>query len=159
MSENLSLVISQFEIHNKLFGNVLEDTESNSSSQINEFTNHIAWIAGHIVSSRFAITNLLGLNTMEPYPGLFEHGKGIDQNAEYPPISNQLNAWDEITPQLIEKLKSTSDEELDAKGPFNVPTGNKIGQIINFFAHHEAYHIGQLGILRKYFGKEAMKYN
>jgi len=28
-----------------------------------------------------------------------------------------------------------------------------------FLMHHEAYHIGQPGILRKYLGKEAMKYN
>jgi uncharacterized damage-inducible protein DinB len=159
MNNKLEAVISQFEIHNILFGNVLEGTEENNAHSLNEFTNHISWIAGHLVSSRYMIANLLGLQLEEPYVGLFEHGKGIDRKAEYPTISKQINAWNEITPQLIEKLKSTPDETLDNKGPFKVPTGETIGQIINFFAHHEAYHLGQLGILRKYFGKEAMKYN
>ncbi|WP_155208447.1 hypothetical protein [Xanthovirga aplysinae] len=35
---------------------------------------------------------------------------------------------------------------------------NIMAKMLAFFAHHEAYHIGQMGIIRKYFGEAAMEY-
>ncbi len=159
MDGTLNLITAQFELHNRLFKNVVEGLENNKSAQLNEYTNHAAWLAGHIVSSRYALTNVLGAGVTEPHPGLFEHGKGINPAAEYPGLDTCAKDFDEITPKLEEKLKSLTAEQLNAEGPFKVPMGQRMDQIIAFFAHHEAYHIGQLGILRKYFGKEAMKYS
>ena len=42
MSNNLSAIISQFELHNNLFRNAVKETENSSSAPLNEFTNHIA---------------------------------------------------------------------------------------------------------------------
>ena len=49
---------------------------------------------------------------------------------------------------------------LASDSPVNVPFGDKTMKgFLAFLMHHEAYHIGQMGILRKYLGNEAMKYD
>lgn len=76
MDHRLDLVIAQFQLHNRLFKNVLEGMEEHRSEQPAEMTNHAAWLAGHLVSSRFMMGQIVGLKVQEPHPGLFEHGKG-----------------------------------------------------------------------------------
>ena len=102
---------------------------------------------------------MLGIGDKEPHPELFGNGKGIDTAADYPSLTNNLKDWDTITSKFSEALSALTTEQLDAKAPFPSPLGDTIGGMLAFLAHHEAYHIGQLGILRKYFGKEAMKYD
>ena len=159
MANGLSYIASQYELHNKLFKNVVEDLEKEKADRPTDATNHSAWIAGHIVSARFFVANMLGVPDQEPYSELFGQGKAIEDGVSYPSLSDQLNHFNDINLKIGDKLRNIEEEKLKEAAPFPLPTGETVGDLINFLAHHEAYHIGQLGLLRKYFGKEAMKYD
>jgi len=67
--------------------------------------------------------------------------------------------WNAISGIISEALANLPADALEADAP-NVPIpGGKLGDFFDFLMHHEAYHIGQMGILRKFLGKESMKYN
>ncbi len=142
----------------RLFNNVLLDLEADHTTRPTEATNHIGWLAGHLVSTRVMLVNLLGGAATDPFPDIFGNGKGIDDSLTYPSLERSIADWQAIAPQLIEALKKVNGEALSARSPIPTPMGEQLGEVVAFFAHHEAYHIGQIGILRKYFGHEAMKY-
>lgn len=159
MGNKLDLLISQFELHTKLYNNAVEGLEEVRTNRLNDYTNHAAWLAGHIVSSRYFIGSLLGVTDQEPHPEIFGQGKGIDTSFDYPSIEVDAKDFNDYSPKVLEAFKSFPEEKLNEKAPIPAPTGDTIGALVTFLLHHEAYHIGQLGILRKYFGKEAMKYS
>lgn len=159
MSNSIHHLINQFNLQTKLFKNVTRDlTNDQSVTQMNLHTNHAAWLAGHIVSTRFMIANAIGLQEKEPFPDLFANGKGRDDEANYPTMSELLAGWDLLADKIAERLDSLDEETLRSTMPRPVPTGDTLADLISFILHHEAYTIGQLGILRRFFGLEAMKY-
>ena len=156
---SVSSTIGQFNLQSRLFNNVTVDLpEDKRHERMNENTNHIAWLTGHIVSTRYMLLNLLGVQASEPFPNLFEQGKGI-QEGEYPTQAELTAGWDSLSEQLSSRLNELTDAELDAESPIKIPIGPTMRDTLAFFAHHEAYTIGQLGIYRRFFGLEAMKYS
>lgn len=153
-------VLEIFELQTRLLKNVLNEINEDYLQVRPEGNiNHMAWITGHVVSSRHGIVNLMGGQLNYQYDDLFGQGKGIE-DTQYPSIEELTSSWKSISEMLMKKLAEISTEQLKEEAPFKVPLGNgSMRSLITFFAHHEAYHIGQLGILRKYFGADAMKYN
>lgn len=147
-----------YRLQERLFNNVTDSMVGNDGARPNEQTNHAAWLAGHLVSTRFMLANIFGIEEKEPHPALFGNGKGIDADATYPPVSESVASWNAINEKLNPALENVSDEMMAADGPAPVPMGKTMGDFLAFIAHHEAYHLGQLGMLRKYFGQEAMSY-
>jgi hypothetical protein len=55
-------------------------------------------------------------------------------------------------------LAGLPPESMDRPAPFS-PTGNPketVGSLLAAFAFHEAYHVGQTGILRRVIGREGV---
>lgn len=160
MSNSIKHLINQFNLQTRLFNNVTTGIkDSDSTKQMNENTNHTAWLTGHTVSTRFMLAGALGLKEAEPYPELFQNGKGLDKNAKYPSMADLTSGWNSISEKVAAALNALSEEVLATKMPRPVPTGDTLGDFISFLMHHEAYTIGQLGIYRRFHGEEAMKYN
>jgi hypothetical protein len=100
-----------------------------------------------------------GVKVQNPYPGLFEKFKPYDAADKYPSLDEIKNEWDKVSALLKDALASVTEDMLAADSPFKSPIGdNSSGGTIAFFAQHESYDIGQLGILKKYLTKEAMSY-
>lgn len=159
MSNSIKHLVSQFNLQTRLFNNVTVGVnDDHSHVQMNNNTNHIAWLTGHTVSTRYMLANVLGLRVQEPFPTYFENGRGIDKNVKYPSMGELTKDWTTISEKIEPVLKNLSEEALDNTAPFSVPTGNTLGDFISFLMHHEAYTIGQLGISRRYVGLDAMKY-
>jgi len=72
---------------------------------------------------------------------------------EYPPLYEVLAEWDELHEATLAHLAEMSAAEFDAESPARFPTDDRsiLGGIA-FLAFHEAYHVGQMGLVRKYFG-------
>ncbi|MEM7041073.1 MAG: DinB family protein [Bacteroidota bacterium] len=158
-SSPVSQLLNMFGMHDRLFKNVTADLSGNVDQRLSADVNHLGWLAGHLVSTRYFLANVLGTEVQEPHPDLFANGKGIDAEASYPSLDSSIAAWDEITATLATAFQNINADFLDAKAPFATPMGDTMADFFGFMAHHEAYHIGQMGILRKYFGHEGMKYN
>ena len=160
MSNSIKHLINQFNLQTRLFNNVLAGiSDADSMKQMNANTNHVAWLTGHTVSTRFMIANALGLKVKEPFPSLFENGKGMDKGAKYPSMKELTKDWNSVSEKIATALNTLTEDALQNKVPHPVPTGDTLGDFISFINHHEAYTIGQLGIARRYHGLEAMSYN
>lgn len=150
----------QFDLNTRLFTNALADLdEVDATARPNGHTNNVAFIAGHLVESRAWTARLAGANAPAPFGGVLEHAMTIDDVGTLPRLDAIRAAWPEVTASLAGAL-----ELLDA-GRLEAPTSQRfpgvpdtmLGALV-FLGHHEAYHIGQLGLLRKYLGLEAMAY-
>lgn len=152
-------LISQFNLQTKLFNNVTAGiSDAESIKLMSENANHVAWLTGHLVSTRYMLAGVLGLKETEPFPELFAQGKGMDKNAKYPGMANLTKDWASVSEKVAKALSSVTEENLNAKAPFPLPTGDTMGDFFSFLMHHEAYTIGQVGIYRRFLGKEAMSY-
>jgi uncharacterized damage-inducible protein DinB len=117
------------------------------------------WLAGHVVSTRFMLCNVLGSPAQEPFAELFEKGKGIDDTAAYPAMGELTKDWDAISAQLIKAFEAMAEDVFEGAAPIEVPVQDQTMRgMITFFMHHESYHLGQLGLLRKAHGYGAMGY-
>ena len=70
------------------------------------------------------------------------------------PWNELLDGFHKMQQPLMEGIESAPQATMDAPAPFS-PTGNPdetIGSLLATLAFHEAYHAGQLGILRRITG-------
>lgn len=157
---SLQPAIEAFKLQTRLFRNVTKDiTEDHASGLFGGSPNHISWITGHIVSTRYMLGNVLGLSDREPFPELFERGQGIKEDAKYPSIEKLTAGWEEFADKIIARLESLNEDELLADPPVQTPIAEyNLRGFITFICHHEAYHIGQLSLARRHFGYEPMSY-
>ena len=56
-------------------------------------------------------------------------------------------------------LNVTAPEPLGSAFADNSSFGNTLAGVWAFLNHHQAYHIGQIGLLRRGFGKPPMRYD
>lgn len=163
MSETLAAttdVCTIYEVNNRLFNTVLDTVaEADADKQMNDNCNCIRWNAGHLINSRFWTAQMIGIQVEDPYNGLFKHGEKYDANADYPTLEEMKQVWNDLGDRFIEELKQVSSDKLAEEPPMKFPISDQtLGGLVAFLAQHESYHIGQMGINRKFLGYEAMGY-
>ncbi len=154
MNSMTSPLIAQYKLTSQLFDSVLEGIDDHTAGiRLNDKTNHILFIAGHIVSSRYGSANLLGLGAASPFNGICNRGATLQEPSKYPPLPEMLQEWHSISDRLFELLEITDDNKLLEPLPVGFPTvDTTIRGGLHFLAGHEMFHIGQLIFLRKSFG-------
>ncbi len=153
---------AQFDLQTRLFNNVTDGIgEQEAHLRNSEQINHIKWIAGHMLNTRLSgISKVVGLQSDDTYAAQFGRGKSLDPQAQYPSMEEITARWQATAPAIGAALSNVPEEVLSAKSPVPAPIADDtIRGLLSFLISHEAYHIGQLGILRKLAGKEAMAYN
>lgn len=157
----ISALIDQFNLQTRLFNNVLKDVDSASYSKLpSQSSNNYEWLAGHVLNARYNLANVLGLNLKSPCASQFDNFKAYEAGIAYLPVDELRKDWPKISEKMVAKLEELDDKFISSPAPFRVPVADTTMKgIIAFFAHHEAYHIGQLGYLRKYLGLPAMSYD
>ncbi len=148
-------------MNDRLFNSALEGiSEEQSKERITGHVNPVNWIASHTVWARYNTLMFLGKPADNPYNGLFENFKAYDVSLNYPSLSEIKSEWKKVSVLLNDALGSVSEEHLAGDSPLKSPIGDFTnGGTIAFLAQHESYDIGQLGLLKKFFTKEAMNYN
>jgi uncharacterized damage-inducible protein DinB len=164
---SVDILSKQFALHNRLFNNVLEGIEDASGGmRLNDQVNHLQWIAGHLVDTRYKFAPMFGLQASYPHTGLFTDAtkpppnkRALDESITYPPLSETLQYWNDIASQFAEAVGNVTDEQAASELPFGTPIGGKsLLGLLGFLTSHESYHIGQMSIVRKYLGLSAMSY-
>ncbi|MEO8769346.1 MAG: DinB family protein [Ferruginibacter sp.] len=150
-----------FNMNERLFLNALDGiTDSQAKERISENNNPLTWIATHTVWARYNMLMFLGKPVKNPYEGMFEGFRPYDKNDQYPTLEALKADWKKASTLLRDAIHSVSEEYLAAESPLKSPIGDFTnGGTIAFLAQHESYDIGQIGFLKKYYTKEAMKYN
>jgi uncharacterized damage-inducible protein DinB len=116
-------------------------------------SNHLMWVAGHLVASRGTVLKTLGSEWSDPWNSLFARGAKLAPPDQYPGSEEIRRAWKDVSEQLSASLASVPADLL-AKP---VPEGRRsfdgtVGGLVAFLAFHETYHVGQVSYLRKWLG-------
>ena len=82
----------------------------------------------------------------------------IDDIKKYPKLKSVLSEWKNLDKLFDEKMSRLSSKNLEAKLDMDFGGGKKVINMIAFLAEHEAYHVGQLAFIRKYFGMKAVTF-
>lgn len=107
------------------------------------------WVLGHIVSSRNHLLGLLGAEAVLPSDrlGVYQRGSGGLGGQELP-FESLVQAFVDAQGRIEAALLGMSDERFAELVAAEKPPENPA--MLQF---HEAYHIGQLGLLRRIVGK------
>ena len=161
MNKSINQLKVIFGLNDRLFINSLQGiNEEQAKERIIGHVNPVNWIAAHTTWARYNALMFLGAPATNPYNDLFENFRAYDSSLNYPTIAEIKDEWKKVSGLLKEALLSVSEEHLAQDTPIKNPSGDFTnGGTIAFFAQHESYDIGQLGLLKKFFTKEAMSYN
>ncbi|WP_259070292.1 DinB family protein [Mucilaginibacter sp. X4EP1] len=163
------ILIAQYDLHNLLFNNVIADiNDAESNQSILEPMNNVKWLAGHLLWAQRNLARMGGADVIIPW---MEHF--LQKNAstpeeinapkgEFPTLQQIKDKWNEINLPIRAGLESLPEETLNQIISSNhplFPFDDTLAGLLAFINHHQAYTIGQIGILRRGMGKEAMKYD
>lgn len=160
MIDLIKPVDSIFFLNTKLFSNCLEGvTHEIYLNRMNDSSSSIAFIACHILDARFYTAGLSGIEIVNPYKDVFDVIKNPEQIDLFPPLEKIEELWKGISVVIENQFKIITETELLKEAPLQLPLTEKtIIGALTFFMQHESYHIGQIALLRKHFGLQAMKY-
>lgn len=121
--------------------------------------NCLNWVLGHLTRAR--VMAVQGLGQEPPFPledfGAYDDRGGVPFTRETAlPLDELKRRFKALQEPLVRGLSEMSPEALSKPAPFS-PTGNPnetMGTLFVAFAFHEAYHVGQTGLLRRIAGKE-----
>lgn len=121
--------------------------------------NCLNWVVGHLLAIYNLSLPVLGQDAVMSPSALKRYDRGsppLRDRTEAIDISDLLAAWDETSRRVDAGLASLAPESLGEPAPFS-PTGNPnetVGSLLTTVAWHQAYHVGQTGILRRIAGKD-----
>lgn len=160
-----NLLLTQFDLHHRLYNNVLAgftDEETNQRLHGDKNMNQVKYLAGHLLNSQYGLGIIAGINPEVKWNDLFAvMGQSeAKDDIEYPDIEEIKNEWNGMHEAIRNGLERLNPKVLNTKppAPFD-QVADSIGDLWAFINHHQAYHIGQIGILRRGFGKEPMRYD
>jgi hypothetical protein len=117
-------------------------------------SNPLLWMAGHLIHFRSRLLTLLGVPRDFPWGSMFDTGSRVGPAEQYPEPEELVAMWEELSALLMERLDTLTDTDLSAPPAARVPsTDATVRGTIGFFALHEAYHVGQMGYVRKWLGR------
>lgn len=156
-------LLTQFDLHHKLYNNVLSgfsDEESNKRLYGDTKMNHVKYLAGHLLNAQYGLAEIAGISFDVKWNELFAAAGQSEakDDIEYPEIDSIKAEWNKLHEQTRAGLEKLTSKDLEKESPYKELFGS-IGEMWAFLNHHQAYHIGQIGILRRGFGKEPMSYD
>jgi hypothetical protein len=119
----------------------------------------MAFLAAHLVDSRHWLARVAGLTIENPFGPRLDGARGIEDLKDCPTVEESRQAWRTLAQPLAARLQAIDASVLDQQSPTRFPISDRtVVGTIAFLLHHEAYHIGQLALLRRYTGSPAMSY-
>jgi len=162
-------LLAQYDLHDVLFNNAIDNINDDEANKcIVEPLNSIKWLAGHLLWAQRSLIRIGGAQVEIPWTGHFLTAQGSTEEerkmpkGEFPTIEQIRNKWNETSVAIREGLANLPEEALNAviEGRHPVtPFDNTVAGLWAFINDHQAYHIGQIGILRRALGKDAMQYS
>ena len=151
-----TLRLNRRRLHNCLAGL----TDDQARVRPTASTNSAAFVAAHLVDSRFYTLGLLGIKRESPLTGAKGGFNDIAQVTSYPTLAEIAKAWTSASEAMEQRLGTLTAAELDAPLDPGFPVEPKtLLGVFTFLVQHDSYHLGQLALLRKQAGLPAMTYD
>ena len=154
MHASIVTVAEQFRITTNLFIKAVSGLDGEQAMRRpGPVSNPLLWMAGHVTHFRTRLLTLVGVPTDFPWGGLFDTGAKVGPPELYPKAEEIVAVWEEMSELLVERLDALTEEDLAAPPIARVPTTDAtLRGAIGYFSLHEAYHVGQMGYVRKWLG-------
>lgn len=158
MHPHMEVLAAQARLHRRLFQNCLVDIDDATAvRRPNETTNHLAFLACHLTEAREYLIDQLGGEKRNPFPEIPEI-QSVEDFDDWPPLDRIRTAWHDVSDRLETLMADVDRETLESAVEMPFLDDPTVDGFATFLLHHEAYHIGQMALLRKYFGLPAMEY-
>ena len=160
MDPRLIPLAEMLRLNTRLFRNCLAGlADPKARERPSDATNSGAFLAAHLVDSRYVLS-LLGGKESSPLKGAKGGFNDISQVTAYPSLAEIQAAWTGVAETLDRRLTTLTAAELDAPLDPGFQVGNKtLLGVFTFMVQHDCYHLGQLGLVRKFVGLPAMTYD
>ncbi|NNG15807.1 MAG: DinB family protein [Gemmatimonadales bacterium] len=114
----------------------------------------IAWVIGHLLHYRHELMKILGSPEDDPFK---EFSGSATDGMDYPALEELTKSWAEVSQRVLAVVSRATDQQIEAALPADggPHAERRVLDTLIFFTWHEAYHMGQLGTLRKQFGLTA----
>jgi uncharacterized damage-inducible protein DinB len=139
--------------------NLRELSQEDSLVEPRKSGNCLNWVLGHLTRTRLQALALLG--QQPPFP--IEDFKAYSGEEPFCredalPFEELQRRFKAVGEPLERGLEAMSEEELAKPAPFSPSDDPKetIGSLLAAIAFHEAYHAGQVGLLRRVVGREGV---
>jgi hypothetical protein len=159
MDPRLSSLIAIFNLNSHLFRKLTQQVSEELARQRPNDTYSIVFLACHLVEARDCLARLLGIEKTRSLSEVLQSMTTVVELNNEPPLDQVITAWDDVTGLLEKRIPCVSSQQLDEKSNnrFPVRDGSVFGGMV-FLLHHESYHIGQMALVRRYFGDVAAPY-
>jgi hypothetical protein len=154
VSTPVSIVAEQFKVTTNLYLKALGGV---SREQLlrrpGERSNPLLWIAGHLTLSRVRVVNVLGGAREPQWPELFATGSKVHDVSHYPDVGEVTTLWRDLADEIQQRLRAFPADRWEAPVQIRIPSddGTMRGALA-LITFHEAYHVGQMGYVRKWLG-------
>lgn len=115
--------------------------------------NCLNWVVGHIVASRNGVLKVLGAEPHWPAEQADRYARGsapVTGPGGAASFQRIVRAFDESQERIAARLSEVTEADLAKPHAQD----QSVGEWLSFLHFHEAYHIGQTGLLRRLAGKE-----
>ena len=120
--------------------------------------NCINWVVGHLVDGYQRVLRALDVDPVMEPESLARYRRGelpLEDGAQAVELARLRRAWDESVLRLGARLPELDDAALtSAPAGVRAHEGETLGSLLAGALFHQAYHAGQLGLLRRIVGKE-----
>ena len=154
MHASIGPVAEQFRITTNLFSKAMNGVDAEEAMRRpGELSNPLLWLAGHVTHFRTRLVTLVGVPHAFPWGSLFDTGAKVGPASIYPRPQEIVAVWEELSDILAQRLTVLTETDLAAPPASRVPTTDAtLRGAIGYFSLHEAYHVGQMGYVRKWLG-------
>jgi hypothetical protein len=146
-------------IHRRVRSNLEGMTQAESLVNPEPAGNNANWVLGHLVKIYDRALVNMGEEPVMPEGALDRYVQGsppLQDPAEALELMDLLKAWDESSERIDKALQSLSPEKMERQGQYYSRSRETttLGRYLSVLMFHQAYHSGQLGLLRRIAGKE-----
>ena len=161
MLDALKPIAVQLELNGRQLLNAIEDMPADIwQTRLGGGSNHPAFLALHLLDARCFLLGLLGSPVSHGFEDVGKDATRLEDIPVYPSSSRIAEAWKRVSEGLSAALEEAGIQQLESKAPHDFPvTDSTVLGAVAFLAQHEAYHLGQLGLIRRAGGMEPLSYS
>jgi uncharacterized damage-inducible protein DinB len=125
-------------------------SDANAGTSPDGGGNSAAWIAGHLVFSRFLYLKTLGATPAgaEEFERYRRGSQSVPPEGHLP-LALVTGRYLQLGEELALFLDQLPEARIDEPSPTALPGTKTLGDTIAFFHMHDCYHLGQLGLARR----------
>ena len=154
MSTEFATIASMFKTNAQVFAKATDGVPAEKwLVRPSNNSNHLTWVAGHVVVHRAIVAKMLGHQWSAPWENLFARGAQLVNPEQYPDPAELQRSFKEISEKVASSLPGLSAETLRTPVPKGQPSlDGTLGGSIALLCLHESIHVGQMTYLRKCLG-------